>query len=99
MDWLEDLFEKATGWLGWSPEQALKAPIPHIQIALDGKIDFLVKTSAGKSKGKPERLSKRPDKPRPVKKRERPRASPAQDVADLMAALGAKKAAPSEGKG
>lgn len=34
----------ATGWLGWSPEQALHTPIPQIVLALEGRTEWHRKT-------------------------------------------------------
>lgn len=34
----------ATGWLGWTPEQALNTPIPQIELALEGRIEWHRKT-------------------------------------------------------
>ena len=47
----------ATGWLGWSPEVALNATFPDIQLALDGKVDFIAATTPG-AKRKPRRRRK-----------------------------------------
>ena len=33
------------GWLGWTPDQVLGAPLPVIFLALEGKVDFLKKTN------------------------------------------------------
>ncbi|ALG71138.1 hypothetical protein VY88_03025 [Azospirillum thiophilum] len=41
------MFAYATGWLGWSRSEALDAPFPDIQLALDGKVDFLAATTPG----------------------------------------------------
>lgn len=53
------MFQYATGWLGWAPDVALDTPLPQIELALDGKIDFLKKTnpwgSDGKTKGRKDR--------------------------------------------
>ncbi|WP_200475098.1 hypothetical protein [Azospirillum argentinense] len=35
----------ATGWLGWTPEVALDTPIPLIELALDGRTDFVRRTN------------------------------------------------------
>lgn len=44
----------ATGWLGWPPDVAWEAPISQISIALEGKIDFTIKTNPfGGGKDKP----------------------------------------------
>ena len=40
-----ELFRYGTGWLGWTPQTTLAASIHHIELALDGKVDFLRKTS------------------------------------------------------
>lgn len=41
------MYRYATGWLGWSHTEAMSAPLPCIQVALDGKVDFLKKTTPG----------------------------------------------------
>ena len=33
--------------MGWSDTEAMNTPIPHILLALDGKIDFVRKTTPG----------------------------------------------------
>jgi hypothetical protein len=35
----------ACGWLGWTPEVAMNTPLAMINLALEGKIDFLKKTN------------------------------------------------------
>lgn len=35
----------ATGWLGWTPEVALTTSIPMIELAIDGKIDWVKRTN------------------------------------------------------
>ena len=54
----------ATGYLGWTAEQALHTPIPQIMLAIEGKFDFAVKTNPfgqpkdkEKEKERKERLS------------------------------------------
>lgn len=44
-EYWDQLFKHATGWLGWSSRMALHTPIPQISLALDGKADFLIRTS------------------------------------------------------
>jgi hypothetical protein len=39
------LFRLATGWLGWSPDQALNTPVPQIEMALDGRVEWVRKTN------------------------------------------------------
>ncbi|CAO3351968.1 hypothetical protein [Azospirillum melinis] len=46
------MFQYATGWLGWSRSEALDAPFPDIQLALDGKVDFLAATTPGAKRQK-----------------------------------------------
>lgn len=43
----------ATGWLGWTPEVALTTPIPQIELAIDGLVDWTKKTNPWGS-GEPE---------------------------------------------
>lgn len=40
----------ATGWLGWTPDVVLTTPLSQITLALNGKVDFLVKTNPWGSK-------------------------------------------------
>lgn len=48
------MFKYATGWLGWTPDIALDTPIPLIELALDGKLDFVRRTDPFRSAdGKP----------------------------------------------
>ncbi|WP_431856602.1 hypothetical protein [Azospirillum sp.] len=39
------LFQRATGWLGWTPGVTLRASIFHIEMALDGKVEFVRMTN------------------------------------------------------
>ena len=57
LDYVDDMFAYATGWLGWSPEAAQVATFPDIQLALDGKVEFLSATTPG-SKRRPRRRGK-----------------------------------------
>lgn len=43
----------ATGWLGWSPEQALSTPIPQIELALEGRIEWTRKISGVEEEAAP----------------------------------------------
>lgn len=45
----------ATGWLGWPPDIAWEAPISQILLAVEGRVDFAIKTNpfgGGESKKK-----------------------------------------------
>ena len=42
---MDSVFEMATGWLGWDPETALNTPLSQINLALKGRMDFIVKTN------------------------------------------------------
>lgn len=44
------MFETATGWLGWTPEVVLNTPLSQINLALKGRVDFIVKTNPFGSK-------------------------------------------------
>ena len=35
----------ATGWLGWPPDVAWEAPVSQILLAIEGRVDFAVKTN------------------------------------------------------
>lgn len=53
-----------TGWLGWTPEVALTTPLQQINLAMEGKIDFLKKTNPWGSKEEEEEqdlMKKAPD--------------------------------------
>lgn len=39
------MFGIATGWLGWSPDQAWCATVPEIDAAVEGRIEWLRMTS------------------------------------------------------
>ncbi len=52
------VFHYATGWLGWSANDALNTPMPQIFHALNARIEFLEKTNPFGS-GKKENLSKK----------------------------------------
>ncbi len=59
-DYYTDLFEKATGWLGWTPEQAWNATPTEIERAYSGHIDKLKAIhDSGEEDGKP--TAKAPD--------------------------------------
>lgn len=62
------MFQYATGWLGWSRNEALDAPFPDIQLALDGKVDFLAATTPGakRQKRKPKDVTELKDRARAV---------------------------------
>ena len=53
-DYLEDLFKKATGWLGWSPEVALNATPAEIVLAYQGRLDMLKAIYGSGEADKPE---------------------------------------------
>ena len=40
-DYFKWLFRAATGWLGWTPQEALKANMPYIEEAYQGRVDFI----------------------------------------------------------
>lgn len=75
---MDDLFKVATGWLGWSPELAMTAPIPQILLATEGRIDWHKKTNPW---GSPE---KEPEKPEP-------KASVSDRMRSMFRAMGAKR--------
>lgn len=39
------LYRHATGWLGWTDAAAMRTSVHRIELALDGKADFVRKTS------------------------------------------------------
>lgn len=43
--WCDNLFMLATGWLGWKPKEVLDTTIGALQLALDGKIDYIKRTN------------------------------------------------------
>ena len=44
-EYIDDLFKVATGWLGWSPAEVYHTPIPQIALALEGRIEWAIKTN------------------------------------------------------
>jgi hypothetical protein len=44
------VFSTASGWLGWPPEVVLNTPLSQINLALKGRIDFVMKTNPFGSK-------------------------------------------------
>lgn len=52
-EYCDHLFGVATGWLGWSPREALRTPIPQIIVALRARIEWIA-MSNGKSLDAPE---------------------------------------------
>lgn len=42
---MELLYQRATGWLGWSDEAALNTPLARLHLALEGQVDYLRKTN------------------------------------------------------
>lgn len=53
-DYLQDLYKKATGWVGWSPEVALDATPAEIQLAYEGKLEMLKAVYGGNEQSKPD---------------------------------------------
>lgn len=51
-EFCDHLFGVATGWLGWSPRQALRTPIPQIIVALKARVEWIA-LSQGKSTDSP----------------------------------------------
>ena len=61
-DYIDQVFETATGWLGWTPEVVLNTPISQINLALKGRIDFVMKTNPFGSKKEEEgRMAEGPE--------------------------------------
>lgn len=44
-EWFDQLFKYATGWLGYTPDVALDTTISNLELALEGKFDFIRKTN------------------------------------------------------
>jgi hypothetical protein len=55
------LFETATGWLGWDPDTVLNTPLSQLNMALKGRIDFIVKTNPFGSGKKEEPMAETPE--------------------------------------
>lgn len=49
-DYLQDLYKKATGWLGWTPDVALDATPAEIILAYEGRLDMLKAIYGGEEK-------------------------------------------------
>lgn len=55
-EYVDDTFRIATGWLGWSPALAMRTPIPQIELALEGRLEWVRRTNpfgSGEEKPKP----------------------------------------------
>lgn len=55
---VDELFNIATGWLGWPPSEAWDTPVVEIVMAWDSKRQFLIDTNpfgGGGDKEKPDR--------------------------------------------
>lgn len=51
------MFQIATGYLGWTPDVALNTPICQIELALQGRVEWVKKTNpfgSGETKPKPQ---------------------------------------------
>jgi hypothetical protein len=44
-EWYVELFKYATGWCGYTPDVALDTTICNLELALEGKFDFIRKTN------------------------------------------------------
>lgn len=79
----DQLFQWATGWLGWTPEVALDTNVPQILLAMKGRVDFLTKTNPwGSGKTEPIPTLPRPPRRGPVMPQ---REDAASDLKDFMA--------------
>jgi len=58
---MDEVFEMATGWLGWEPEVVLNTPLSQINLALKGRMDFILKTSPFGSGKEEEKTVKGPE--------------------------------------
>lgn len=52
--YFDKLFSTACGWLGWVPETVLTTTISQLEMAIEGKIDFVKKTNPFGSEEKEE---------------------------------------------
>lgn len=88
-EYADQLFRYATGWLGWTPEAALRASIHHILLAMDGKMDFLRKTNpyVGDGGGADQPAAATPSQAAAAEK-----PDPAKAAQQLMAALRRRQA-------
>lgn len=55
-DYHERLFKIATGWLGWTPDQAWDATPAEIMAAYEGRLEMLTALFGGGEKGKVENI-------------------------------------------
>lgn len=63
-DYFDNLFKTACGWLGWVPEVVLTSTISQIELALEGKIDFVKKTNPfGGKEDEEEKILNEPQSP------------------------------------
>ena len=71
-EYFDKLFSTAAGWLGWSPEVILNTNICQIELAIEGKIDFVKKTNpwgqSEEEKSEDELLNAPPDPEKAMKK-------------------------------
>ena len=92
-EYLDKLFEWATGWLGWTPDVFFGTPVPQIEMALRGKVDCLEKTNpfgSGKgTKGKGKKAKGRL-KPPKTESGELDRDEVSRRVMNAFRALGAR---------
>lgn len=54
-EWCDQIFSRAAGWLGWTPDVIFRTPFPLIMLALDGKVDFIKMTNPWGSSAKEEK--------------------------------------------
>ena len=44
-EWCDRLFSLAAGWLGWPPDTILDTPFGQLELALEGRVDFVQMTA------------------------------------------------------
>ncbi len=67
-EWVDTLYKTGTGWLGWPPEIVMTTTIGALQLAIEGKIDFVRKTNPwGSDEDNPDEKAKKllQEKPNP----------------------------------
>lgn len=94
-EYVDRLFEWATGWLGWTPEVFFATPVPQIEMALRGRVDCLEKSSpfgiaGGKSKARPSQ-HRRKNGPPLTEDGELDRKEVSRQVSLAFRAFGARK--------
>lgn len=47
---VDQIYTRATGWLGWTDEATMNTPLAQLYMAFEGHVDFLRKTNPFRTK-------------------------------------------------